>query len=424
MIANPRPSRKQGPPNAANALPPLLRRKKQWFVVWGLLGLMVLAWIWWHRDARISGQIRDLQGQGAITDVELQLDAEPPLKLPQLQEQFVLNRVKPGRHTLSIRAAGYLPQQHQVMAKAGEHVRLKIGLVAKTPEKRVQGSILLMGTQAPHALQVYNAERQHLLEIKLASKPLAAVLSGEQLFVLVNGKDEIQRYEIQTGQALPAIALPSLSGPQRLLMTPNGKWLLVLNVVARNLTVIERASQQVYSVIPLPLAATDLALLPDGATAVVAGEEGVVRVFFLTQYVDKPIKVVFRPESRPVLLPQSGKLLVPNREWVSEVDLASGKFEEWELPFAVKQMAVIDDSQLLLAGDQLGAYNLYQKQLEGEAVALPEGSLQAMLPFQGQVVCVTRDPARWYPCWPQAGQQPDTQPLRGQPEFILSAQIP
>ncbi|MGV3523501.1 MAG: carboxypeptidase regulatory-like domain-containing protein [Candidatus Sericytochromatia bacterium] len=389
----------------------------------GLLVVLLIVWSWWHRDARISGQIRDAQGQGAIKNAELKLNGEPWRALPQSQEHFVLNPVKPGVHTLSVRAVGYLPQQHKISLKAGQHFKLTVQLDTRTPDKRVQGSVLLVGTHSPPAMQVYSAERQHLLEIKLLSKPLAAVLSENQIFVLTTGKDEVQRYDIQTGKALPSIPLPHLSGPQRLIVTPGGKWVLVLNVVARNLTVIERASQKIHSVIPLPISATDMGLLPDGSTAIVAGEEGLARVFFLNHYVDKPIPVVFRPDSGLVILPKSGKVLLPNRDWISEVDLASGTFQEWELPFNVEQIAVIDESRLFLAGEKFGVYHLYQKQLQDEALVQDTEPLQALYSFQGQILCATRNPARWYPCWPYTSQAPESQPLKGEADFILSAHV-
>jgi predicted alpha-1,2-mannosidase len=128
----------------------------------------------------------------------------------------------------------------------------------------------------------------------------------------------------RTGTAGPTIGVGS--GPDGVVVTPDGSQVFVANNNSNNVTVIDTSDNHVITTVPVGSVAADLAVTPDGKTVWVSnfGDGTVQPIDVATHTAGSPVKVGTNPQ-RMRISPDGKDLWVPNQGdgTVSEIDLAS-----------------------------------------------------------------------------------------------------
>ncbi len=116
------------------------------------------------------------------------------------------------------------------------------------------------------------------------------------------------------------------SGPDGMVITPDGKLLYVANNNSNNVTVIDTSTNQVVTTVPVGSVAADLAVTPDGKTVWVSnfGDGTVQPIDVATNTAGPPVKVGSQAE-RVAINPAGSQLWVANQGdgTVSVVDLST-----------------------------------------------------------------------------------------------------
>jgi predicted alpha-1,2-mannosidase len=128
----------------------------------------------------------------------------------------------------------------------------------------------------------------------------------------------------RTGTAGPTI--PVGSGPDGVVVTPDGSQVFVANNNSNNVTVIDTTDNHVITTVPVGSVAADMAVTPDGKTVWVSnfGDGTVQPIDVATHTAGTPVKVGNNPQ-RMRISPDGKDLWVPDQGdgTVSEIDLAS-----------------------------------------------------------------------------------------------------
>ncbi|HEY0807437.1 MAG TPA: GH92 family glycosyl hydrolase, partial [Pseudonocardiaceae bacterium] len=128
----------------------------------------------------------------------------------------------------------------------------------------------------------------------------------------------------RTGTAGPTI--PVGSGPDGVVVTPDGSQVFVANNNSNNVTVIATSDNHVITTVPVGAVAADVAMTPDGKTVWVSnfGDGTVQPIDVATHTAGTPVKVGTNPQ-RMRISPDGKDLWVPNQGdgTVSEIDTAS-----------------------------------------------------------------------------------------------------
>ncbi|HEX9335621.1 MAG TPA: GH92 family glycosyl hydrolase, partial [Pseudonocardiaceae bacterium] len=128
----------------------------------------------------------------------------------------------------------------------------------------------------------------------------------------------------RTGTAGPTV--PVGSGPDGVVVTPDGSQVFVANNNSDNVTVIDTSDNHVITTVPVGSVAADLAVTPDGKTVWVSnfGDGTVQPIDVATHTAGTPVKVGANPQ-RMRISPDGKDLWVPNQGdgTVSEIDLAT-----------------------------------------------------------------------------------------------------
>ncbi|HEX4704325.1 MAG TPA: GH92 family glycosyl hydrolase, partial [Pseudonocardiaceae bacterium] len=128
----------------------------------------------------------------------------------------------------------------------------------------------------------------------------------------------------RTGTAGPTI--PVGSGPDGVVVTPDGTQVFVANNNSNNVTVIDTSDNHVITTVPVGSVAADVAVTPDGKTVWVSnfGDGTVQSIDVATHTAGTPVKVGGNPQ-RMRIAPDGKDLWVPNQGdgTVSEIDVTS-----------------------------------------------------------------------------------------------------
>ncbi|MEZ0370789.1 MAG: carboxypeptidase regulatory-like domain-containing protein [Candidatus Sericytochromatia bacterium] len=428
---------RKSPGGQRRGAPPPAPPKPWWYRLrWPALGvalLVVLLVIFARRDASIGGVVQDAQTQTNIVNAMVQLDNEPPVSPNIDTGAFTFGRVRPGNHSVIVRAPGYRSQTVTFVLKSGQNQKLNVLMPAVPPPvKKLTGRVVLVGLRNPSGVAIWDSALKLGQTIKLPDWPNDGAAAGEKLFLAESTKDQIDVIDLNKGNIIKTIPLPRFSGPMRLQISPDKRLLLVLNTVAKNLTVVDTQNYEIRQTIALPAAAVDMKLTADGSGAIVAGPSGLVNVSYAGGLAGPPLPFPTGPNGGMDVVAGNGQILLPGGNTLTMVDAFTGKAEPLtlgtpseQLPaINAEQVAAIDTTQVLLAGGgYVWRYNLAQRSVSGEPFNFKLGEVLRLTRFGDKFLMATRGPEALYLLDPAHLASSSRLNQSGQPQFILEHQL-
>jgi YVTN family beta-propeller protein len=133
--------------------------------------------------------------------------------------------------------------------------------------------VIYIADQGKHRVLMLDPSRRRFLgQIDLpagcAPRGIAALPNSKLFYVSESGQSNVAVIEHATGKLLLRTKVPP--GPGRMTITPDGVFLLVLNVSSGDMTVIATYNQKVVGTVKVGAMPTAIALGPDGRTAYVS----------------------------------------------------------------------------------------------------------------------------------------------------------
>lgn len=215
------------------------------------------------------------------------------------------------------------------------------------------------------------------LAAQCAPKGVAAFPRAKLLYVSESATNNIAVLELPTGRVLLRTRVPA--GPGRLTMSPNGNYLLVLNVPAGLLTIITTMNQRVLASIPVGAMPSFMTVSQDSKRAYVSnrGTNSVAVVDLISRKVIHTLKAGAGPTG-VALNKENDKLFVANAKdntiWVFDLK-TNEKVEEVKLPLDVDfpgELSLMPDGKRLLvsseATDAVGVFNTETLKFESQPV--------------------------------------------------------
>lgn len=432
--SNPRPQSKAAsrPRRKSVRIDPIPRpetpkQRQRRFVLSGVAAVLLLGggfYYWNHRAGTISGHVKDAAGAQSLTNAHITLDEQTAAQINSTTQLFALNQVAPGPHHLLIEAPGYAPRTVDVDLAPGAEQSLELTLDPLAIEDPFDGQLIVVGTRNTDGLEVHDASFRLLYQMSLETWPYDGVAAGSSLFVSLNTSDRIDRLELRERKVTGSIQLPKLSGPTRLLITPDHRQLLILNMVAQNLTVADVQTLQIVRTIPLPVGITDMVLSADGLYVFGIGPTNqLLKITYSNGFIDTPHPVEVNVDVGIKVRPGLGDLIVPIFNHLTLVGAASGSEDDMSFDQQITQFAAIDANQLLLGeGNKLLVYNLAQHQQVGEAYAFPAGcTIRKILQDRDHWLVATENPVGLYSFSLQNLKQPAAKvDIKGQVQFLIT----
>ncbi|HEY2579329.1 MAG TPA: GH92 family glycosyl hydrolase [Streptosporangiaceae bacterium] len=212
------------------------------------------------------------------------------------------------------------PATATVTAAAGRSANTKVAITASATMPTGYYKVTLSATAANGAVI------QQTTILVTVAKPGQSI---KTVYVDNFGDGTVTPIDLRDHIAGPPVTIGS--GPDGMVITPNGKLLYIANNNSNNVTVISTATNQVVTTVTVGSVAADLAVTPDGKTVWVSnfGDGTVQPIDVATNTAGPPIKVGNQAE-RVAINPASRQLWVANQGdgTVSVVDLTTRKVIE------------------------------------------------------------------------------------------------
>lgn len=256
------------------------------------------------------------------------------------------------------------------------------------------GGIVYVADQTKHRILQFDPTKRIFLgqidlPTKCAPKGVAAHKQSKLLYVSESATNQVAVLELPSGRMLLRTKVPA--GPGRLIVTPNGSYLLVLNATAGLLTMLNTANQRMIAAIPIGSTPGFMTVSKDSQLAFVASKgTNTVSVVDLAK---KAVVHKFSTGTAPTGVALNGdetKLFVANAKentiWVFDLK-TKAKEEEIKLPLDLDfpgEITLMPDGERLLvsseATDTVGILNT------------------TTLKFETQpIIGFTSDEIKWFP---------------------------